>query len=454
MSRPILIVDDDPRVRAIICRMLENAGHQTRAVPSAEDALDVLQKESFPLIITDVSMPGMSGLEFLERLQAMESPPPAIVASGEGTIDRAVRAVQLGALDFLTKPLEKERLVLTVQNALRFSRLASAHAHLKAEMAASSQLVGRSPGMERLRALIAKVAPSDGRVLILGENGTGKELVAAAIHQGSERSEASFVKLNCAAVPENLVESELFGHEKGAFTGAVKSRIGRFELADGGTLFLDEIGDMPAPMQAKLLRVLQEGTFERVGGDHTIRVDVRVIAATNRDMDLLVEEGTFREDLLYRLNVVTLEIPPLRERAEDIEELAQHFLRESPRRGGRQLRLSDAAMQLLCRQPFPGNVRELSNIIERLAILASGELVDEAELELLLPRRRVRRSEAAPPRGGYRSGTPLRELLLESEREILLAAIDDFGGKKVEAATALGVERSHFYKKCRKLGIE
>ena len=436
--------------------MLKNAGHKTHPVPSAEDALEVLQKQSFLLIITDVSMPGgMSGLDFLERLQTMESPPPAIVASGEGTIDRAVRAVQLGAVDFLTKPLEQERLVLTVQNALRFSRLASAHEHLKAEMAAGSQLVGRSPSMERLRALIAKVAPSDGRVLILGENGTGKELVAAAIHQGSERSEASFVKLNCAAVPENLVESELFGHEKGAFTGAVKSRIGRFELADGGTLFLDEIGDMPAPMQAKLLRVLQEGTFERVGGDHTIRVDVRVIAATNRDMDLLVDEGTFREDLLYRLNVVTLEIPPLRERSEDIAELAKHFLRANPRRGGRHLQLSEDALELLSRQPFPGNVRELSNIIERLAILATSDVVDDVELELLLPRRRTRRSETTPPpRGSYRQGVALRELLQEAEREILLAAIDDFGGKKVEAASALGIERSHFYKKCRKLGIE
>ncbi|MBX3274452.1 MAG: sigma-54-dependent Fis family transcriptional regulator [Sandaracinaceae bacterium] len=456
MSRPILLVDDDDRVRHVVERMLASVGHPIRPVASGAEALDAMRRETFALVITDVTMPGMSGLELLEHMRGLEAAPPTVVFSGEATIDRAVRAIQLGAVDFLAKPVERERLVLTVKNALRLSGLAAAHAALAAEAATQRTLVGSSPAMQELRELVARVAASEGRVLILGENGTGKELVAAAIHEGSPRADRPLVKLNCAAVPESLVESELFGHEKGAFTGALKARAGRFELADGGTLFLDEIGDMPAAMQAKLLRVLQEGAFERVGSEHTITVDVRVIAATNRDLDEMVDEGRFREDLLYRLNVVTVHVPPLRERAEDVPELARHFLAKAPPRAGRPLMLTDAALARLCRHDFPGNVRELANFVERLGILAPGPVVDEAEVERLL---RPRRRAAHEPTEGvaaplYRPGVAFKDLESEVERRILIEAIEAHGGAKLDAAAALGIERSHFYKKCRKHGIE
>ncbi|MEZ4337854.1 MAG: sigma-54 dependent transcriptional regulator [Sandaracinaceae bacterium] len=457
MSRPILLVDDDARVRRVVERMLSPLGHPVVPVGSGEEALTALRRETYALVLTDVSMPGMSGLELIEHMHAEQISIPVVVFSGEATIDRAVRAIQLGAVDFLAKPVERERLEVTIKNALRLSGLAAAHEHLKAKLAAHAPtLVGSSAKMQSLRSMIERVAPTEGRVLILGENGTGKELVAAAIHEGSPRSGKPFVKLNCAAVPENLVESELFGHEKGAFTGAFKSRVGRFEMADGGTLFLDEIGDMPAAMQAKLLRVLQEGAFERVGSEHTIHVDVRVLAATNRDLDEMVDEGTFREDLLYRLNVVTLVVPPLRDRAGDVPELVRYFLGRLASQGGRHLELSPGALARLEAHEFPGNVRELSNLVERLSILAAGTVVEEDELAMLLRPRRggapvERAAAAASP---YRRGASLRDLLAETERRILLDAIEAHDGSKPDAASALEVEKSHFYKKCRKHGIE
>jgi len=450
---PVLIVDDDANLRRAVRRTLKLAGHEILEAESAEAALEVLDAQSVALVIADVSMPGMSGLELLERMHSMEDAPPTIMMSGEATIERAVRAVQLGALDFLSKPFEHDRLSITVDNALRFTRLAKAHETLKSEVAAKAEIVGDSPPMQRLRELIAKVAPSDGRVVILGENGTGKELVASAIHEGSARRDAPFVKLNCAAVPGELVESELFGHEKGAFTGAASSRQGRFEVANGGTLFLDEIGDMPPAMQAKLLRVLQEGTLERVGGSRTIHVDVRVIAATNRDLDEMVDDGSFRRDLLYRLNVVTLEVPPLRERPGDIDALARHFLRETgERHGWANLRLTPEALELLRQHDFPGNVRELSNICERIAILASGEEIGADEIGRYLPRGGP--AEAVGGGAAYRRGASLKDLMNDAEKAILEAAIADHDGSKPDAAEALSVDRSFFYKKCRSHGID
>jgi len=450
---PILIVDDEANMRRAVSRTLKAEGYATLEAESAERALEVLDRERVALVLTDVSMPGMSGLELLERLHAMDDPPPTVMMSGEATTARAVRAVQLGALDFLDKPFEHDRLRITVRNALRFTRLSAAHETLKAEVSARAEIVGETPPMRHLRALIAKVAPSDGRVLILGENGTGKELVASAIHEGSARRDGPFVKLNCASVPENLVESELFGHEKGAFTGAVDSRKGRFEMADGGTLFLDEIGDMPAPMQAKLLRVLQEGTFERVGGGRTFHVDVRVVAATNRDLHELVDTGEFRQDLLYRLEVVTLEVPPLRERPGDIGALAAHFLRDvGPRNGWANLRLSPEALEVIQQHDYPGNVRELANICERIAILASNEEVGADEIGRYLPRGRGSVAQGAP--AAYRRGVPLKDLMSEAEKALLEAAIADHDGNKPDAAESLSVDRSFFYKKCRTHGID
>jgi DNA-binding NtrC family response regulator len=349
----------------------------------------------------------------------------------------------------LEKPVHRERLLLTVQNTLRYAQLQEVHGRLQADISYEKSLIGRSPAMARLIGLMTRVAPSDGRVLITGENGTGKELVAAAIHAGSPRSAGPFVKLNCGAVARDLVESELFGHEKGAFTGAVSARKGRFELADGGTLLLDEIGDMPMPMQVKLLRVLQEGQFERVGGGRTLKVDVRVLAATNRDLSAMVRSGEFREDLYYRLNVVTLHIPPLRERMEDLQLLLAHFT--APGRKGHGLQLTADAVEALSEYEFPGNVRELENLVERLAILFPNEIISAVVLRDVLT---TAYDSQKRTRGAlYQRGKTLRQLLHELERGIMVEAIAAHGNSKGAAAHALGTERSHFYKKCRHYGI-
>ncbi|MDD9945850.1 MAG: sigma-54 dependent transcriptional regulator [Myxococcales bacterium] len=444
MAARILIVDDERELRIAFKRMLEKEGFETDVAESASEALELISQASFDLLLTDISMPGMDGLQLLGALREQKDLTPAVVISGVGTVDHALRAVRLGALDFVEKPLHAERLIMTVRNALRYTTLADAHDRLQADMGVGRQLIGEGPAMARLKRLISKVAPSNGRVLITGENGTGKELVAAAIHAGSVRSQAPFVKLNCGAVPENLVESELFGHEKGAFTGAASARKGRFELADTGTLFLDEVGDMPLPMQVKLLRVLQEGQFERVGGSRTMTVDVRVLAATNQDLPGMVQEGRFREDLYYRLNVVSVHVPPLRERAPDIPALVRNFAH------GMRLDITSAGFAALQRYSYPGNVRELQNLVERLSILYGGERVDEEQIESILPAGDPRRHS---PTGLYRKGESLRDLLKNAERQIITEAIAAHGSSKTAAAQALQTERSHFYKKCRQLGI-
>jgi len=449
MTARILIVDDEPDILSALGRMLMNEGHDVDCAASAEDALELLDRMSFDLVLTDLSMPRVDGFELLTRMRQRRDDTPTLVISGAGSVETAVKAIRLGALDFLEKPVHRERLVLTVQNALRFAQLQEVHGRLQAELSYDRDLIGRGPAMQRLLSLVARVAPSDGRVLITGENGTGKELIAAAIHAGSPRSSGPFVKLNCGAVAKDLVESELFGHEKGAFTGAVTARKGRFELADNGTLLLDEIGDMPMPMQVKLLRVLQEGQFERVGGGRTLKVNVRVLAATNRDLSAMVQSGEFREDLYYRLNVVTLHIPPLRERMEDLPLLLAHFT--APGRKGHGLQLTADAIEAMAHYEFPGNVRELENLIERLAILFPNEIISAAVLRDVLttnydPQKR--------PRGAlYQRGKTLRQLLHEIERGIMVEAIAANGNSKGAAAQALGTERSHFYKKCRHYGI-
>jgi two-component system nitrogen regulation response regulator NtrX len=449
MPQTVLIVDDEPDLVGAFSRILDHESYHVERAGSGEAALEILERGGIDLVLLDVCMPNMSGLDVLARIRERGMTVPTIVISGAGTVDLAVQAIKLGAFDFVQKPIHRERLLLTVRNALRYSHLQEAHQQLQADFATGMDLVGEGAAMQRLKALIAKVAPSDGRVLIMGENGTGKELVAASIHAGSSRKQGPFVKLNCGAVPKDLVESELFGHEKGAFTGAIQARKGRFELADGGTLLLDEIGDMPMPMQIKLLRVLQEGQFERVGGSRSIHVDVRVLAATNRDLSAMVEEGTFREDLYYRLNVLTLRVPPLRERREDIPQLVQRFTRPGVKGDG--LQFTEAAIATLQQYDYPGNVRELQNLIERLAILHAGETIDRHHVQEMLS---MTNGKSKAARGAlYQFGSSLKDMMREIERQILVEAIAAHGNSKGAASTALGTERSHFYKKCRQYGI-
>jgi DNA-binding NtrC family response regulator len=448
MAARILIVDDEPELLTVFSRMLTSETYDVETAVSSEAALELLDRGSFDLVLTDLSMPRMDGFELLTRMRQRGDATPTLVVSGAGSVEHAVRAIRLGALDFLEKPIHRERLVLTVQNALRYAQLQEVHGRLQADLGENS-LVGRGPAMQRLQGLLSRIAPSDGRVLIMGENGTGKELVAAQIHALSARRGGPFVKLNCGAVPRDLVESELFGHEKGAFTGAVVARKGRFELADGGSLLLDEIGDMPMPMQVKLLRVLQEGQFERVGGGRTLKVDVRVLAATNRDLGAMVREGSFREDLYYRLNVVTLQVPPLRDRKEDIASLIGHFT--GPGRKGHGLQVTADAVEALKEYEFPGNVRELENLIERFAILFPNELISSQTVREMLAATPVSHKVQRGPI--YQRGRALRELLHELERQIMVEAIAAHGNSKSAAAAALNTERSHFYKKCRQYGI-
>jgi DNA-binding NtrC family response regulator len=448
MTHRILLVDDEPDILTVFQRTLENEELEVEPARTGEQALEMLEKEAYDLVLLDVCMPTMSGLEVLGKLKERGIHIPTVVVSGAGSVDLAVQAIKLGAFDFVQKPIHRERLLITVRNALRYSHLREAHERLQAD-STGGEVVGEGPVMQRLKGLISKVAPSDGRVLICGENGTGKELVAAAIHAGSGRSKGPLVKLNCGAVPKDLVESELFGHEKGSFTGAVASRKGRFELADGGTLLLDEVGDMPMPMQVKLLRVLQEGQFERVGGTRSIEVDVRVLAATNRDLSAMVADGSFREDLYYRLNVLTLRVPPLRERREDIPTLLAHFTRKGSRAAG--LQFSEAALAALQHYAFPGNVRELQNIVERLSILHAGETIQAQHVQEMIT---MSNGKARPTRGNlYEFGSTMRDLLRDIERQIIVEAIAAHGNSKGAAAVALGTERSHFYKKCRQYGI-
>jgi len=448
VSQRILIVDDEPEILTAFARTLEHDGFDVARAEDGEQALEMLERSSFDLVLLDVCMPRVSGIDVLTRMRERNLNMPAIVVSGAGSVDVAVQAVKLGAFDFVQKPIERERLILSVRNALRFTHLQEAHERLQADVV-GVELVGQGAAMQRLKSLIEKVAHSDGRILITGENGTGKELVAAAIHAGSSRAKGPFVKLNCGAVPKDLVESELFGHEKGSFTGALATRKGRFELADGGTLLLDEVGDMPMPMQVKLLRVLQEGQLERVGASRSIEVDVRVLAATNRDLMQMVRDGSFREDLYYRLNVLTLAVPPLRERREDIPLLLSHFTRKGTSAQG--LSFSSEAVKVLQQHDYPGNVRELQNLVERLSILHSGERLDaDHAREVLMMANGKQHADHGPL---YQFGRSMRELLHDFERQVMLEAIAAHGNSKTAAAQALGAERSHFYKKCRQYGI-
>ncbi len=449
MPATVLVVDDERNIQVTLSRALSMEGYSVEVAGGGREALEKIAALPVDVVVMDVRMPDLDGLAVLEKARATRPELPVVIMSGHGSLETVRSAFKLGAFDYLEKPItEKEKLVVAVRNALAMRSLREENAALRRE-AGPRDMVGSGPAMKRLFDVIRRAAPSEGRVLVTGENGTGKELVARALHEQSRRKAGPFVKLNCAAVPADLIESELFGHERGAFTGAVAARRGRFEQADGGTLFLDEVGDMPAAMQAKVLRVLQEGEFERVGGQATLRCDVRVVAATNKDLPAEVKAGRFREDLFYRLNVVPIHAPPLRERREDVPELASRALAEACERNGRRpMRLSREALLALQSHDWPGNVRELRNLVERLAILCDGPEIAAEDVAAVLPDARRPRSDRLRP------GASFHELVEEAEREIILSALDAHQDNVSDTARTLGLERSHLYKKMRALGIK
>jgi len=449
----LLLVDDDANTLASLSRAFRLAGHEATVCDNANRAVELLRSEKFDLIFSDVVMPGKSGLEFLEEIKNAGVKAPVILISGQANIEMAVRATKLGALDFLEKPLSTDKLLVTVENALRLTRLEDENRELKRRLG-KHQLVGSGPAMKKLIAQIDRVASSETRVCLLGETGTGKELVARAIHERSPRRDGPFVTLNCAAVPAELIESELFGHEKGAFTGAAGRHIGKFEQAEGGTLFLDEIGDMPVTMQAKLLRVLEEGEVERVGGDKPVKVSVRVVVATHRNLEELVAQNGFRRDLFHRIYVFPLLLPPLRERSEDFPELVAHFARQvAAQNGWKEKEFSAQAITALQEYGWPGNVRELRNVVERLVLLAEGEKVSADDVQLALPASIGTAGNAGAPGSAGSNGT-LAVRTEAFEKEVLLAELRRHNFHMTNVARALGLERSHLYKKCQQLGID
>jgi two-component system, NtrC family, nitrogen regulation response regulator NtrX len=449
----LLLVDDDPNTLASLSRAFRLEGHEATVCDNAARAVELLRTESFDLILSDVVMPGRSGLELLEDLKKGGVKTPIILISGQANIEMAVQATKLGALDFLEKPLSTDKLLVTVENALHLSRLENENRELRHRLG-KHELVGSGPAMKKLLTQIDRVAASETRVSILGETGTGKELVARAIHEKSPRREHAFITLNCAAVPAELIESELFGHEKGAFTGAAAKHIGKFEQADGGTLFLDEIGDMPVAMQAKLLRVLEEGEIERVGGDKPIAVNVRVVVATHRNLEDLVKQNAFRSDLFHRIYVFPLTLPPLRDRLEDFPELVAHFARQvAAQNVWKEKVFENEAIAELRKYAWPGNVRELRNVVERLVLLAGEDQVSAADVRMVLPSSEQPASGASAGVFSTTSGT-LAQRTEAFEKEVLLAEIRRLNFHMTNVARALGLERSHLYKKCQQLGID
>ena len=445
----LLVIDDEPNILTTVRRALEIEGYAVEVAGSAAAGLTKLAQTEFDLVLLDVMMPGETGIELLPKLRAEHPEVSVVMMSGNATIETAVLATKLGAHDFVEKPLSSDKLLLTVGNALSFAKLRRENAVLRAKSQAEFQMIGASSAMRTIFDKISKTAPTTGRVLITGENGTGKELVARAIHEHSKRADCPFIKLNCAAIPSELIESELFGHEKGAFTGAVTQRRGKFELADGGTLFLDEVGDMNPSAQAKVLRVLQEGELERVGGAETIKVDVRVIAATNKNLAAEIAAGRFREDLYYRLAVVPMELPPLRTRREDIPALVSHFVTQVCAADERRVkRLTPSAMTLIMQHDWPGNVRELKNVVERLVILTGdNDVIGDVDVADALPHVKAVKSS-------YQQGVPFKDLVAAAERDIILAALAANEHHVSNTAKELQLERSHMYKKMRALGIE
>jgi len=462
MSPRILLVDDEANIRKMVSALLESEGFETLEAPNGQAALEVVADDTPDAVLLDLMMPpGPDGLATLEQLKKKAPHVPVVMMSGKANLADAVRATKLGAFQFLEKPLTPEGVLVALRGALELGRTLAENRRLHEQLGHDDPLVGTSSAMDELRAMIARVAPTESRVLITGESGTGKELVASAIHRQSARSGKPFVTVNSAAIPRDLVESEMFGHERGAFTGATERRQGRFELADGGTLFLDEVGDLGAEAQAKLLRVLETGVVERLGGERPFTVNVRVLAATNKDLRHAVGQRQFREDLWFRLNVLPIHIPPLRERPDDIPPLVRHCAVRCAARLGRAVRLDAGALQLLTAYRWPGNVRELANIVERLAILApgGGETITADDVTRVIPHGQDGgRSAIAPTPGGDAAGAApdvaLAEALDQHERELIARALSAARGNVAEAARKLSTDRANLYRRMRRLGIE
>lgn len=449
MARSILIVDDEESIRQTLGGILEDEGYEVYSAEDGSQALIIASEEHPDVILLDIWMPGMDGIATLQRLRENHPPPEVIMITGHGTIETAVQAIKLGAYDFIQKPLDMHKVLITIQNVLNYRRLEQENLFLKQKLEARYTLVGEAPQMQKLKQQIDMVSPANSWILITGENGTGKELVARAIHRQSMRADKPFVEVNCAAIPETLIESELFGHEKGAFTGATNARNGKFDLAHEGTLFLDEIADMSLKTQAKILRVLEEQTFNRVGGSKTLKVDVRVIAATNKNLEEEMKAGTLREDLFYRLNVIPFHVVPLRERPGDVPRLVEYFLSEiAVETNSIKKELTPEALELLGAYHWPGNVRELRNMVERLVILTPARVVTEDDI---------------PDNIHQKAGTVVlptneedsfREAKSRFEKEFIIHKLKKFNGNIAKTAEAIGLERSHLYRKIKNYEIE
>jgi two-component system nitrogen regulation response regulator NtrX len=451
-ANTVLVVDDERNIRRSLEMILEGEGYKVTCAESGEEALDALKETNFQAALLDIFMPGINGIDALKQMKESRPDLAVIVISGHGTVQDAVRATRFGAYDFLEKPLSREKVLLAVTHAIESVGLTQENRTLKKRIEGSYEMIGESDALGVIRDQISRVAPSNGRVLILGESGTGKELIARAIHQNSKRASGPFIKVNCAAIPEELIESELFGSDKGAFTGAIKTRDGKFLQADRGTLFLDEIGDMSLSVQAKVLRALEQGEFERVGGSETIRVDVRVLAATNKNLEAQVSKGEFREDLFFRLNVVPLTAPPLRDRSDDVPLLVNHFHRlYAESNDFRQKDVAPEAMAILKDYSWPGNIRELKNLVERLSIMVQGDRIELSDLPPLEGLDILPKSDSSGPGNlpKISSGLTLREVREHTEQGYIVQALDACGGNVTQAAKTLGIERTNLHKKIK-----
>ena len=453
MPGTLLVVDDEPQILRAVAGVLQDEGFEVLTAPDGETALKMVAAEVPDLVLLDIALPGLDGLEALTELKRQHPLLPVIMVSAYGSVENAVKATRLGAFDFIEKPPNADKILLSVRNALEWARLAEENRRLRQQRAPVKEIIGESAAISRLREKLALVAPTNAAVLIIGENGTGKELVARALHALSRRSHQPLVEVNCAAIPEDLIESELFGHEKGAFTGASSRRRGKFDLAHEGTLFLDEIGDMSLKTQAKILRILEEQRFERVGGGRPIQVDVRVLAATNKNLEEEIAKGRFREDLYHRINVIPLNVPPLRERREDTPLLAAHFLQELSQENGAPAKtFTPAVLEALAAMPWPGNVRELKNFVFRLAILSPFNLVDVADLPLA--------ASGQEPAADYDFIDPFlqvpsfREARALFEKQFLRRKLSECKGNVSLLAEKIGLERSHLYRKLKAYGLE
>ncbi len=452
MNRHILIVDDELDIRKTLAGVLEDEGFNVKSAENGSAALKMIDADPPDLVLLDIWMPGMDGLEVLSRIKEKHSDIAVIMISGHGSIDTAVKATKLGATDFFEKPLSLDEILLTTQNVMNMVTLRSENKRLREQIQAEYEILGSSTAIQMVRDQIERAAPSDGRVLITGENGTGKELVARHIHLLSNRRDKTLIVVNCAAIPEELIESELFGHEKGSFTGAVGKRRGKFDLADGGTIFLDEIADMSLRTQAKILRILQERSFERVGGSEVITVDARVIAATNKNLEALIKEDRFREDLYFRLNVIPIHVPPLRERRDDIACFVEHFMKQYCVNSGLTTRIfTPDALEVLRSYSWPGNVRELKNIVERLVIMTPNKTVSRRDVSQTLKAGDIGDRDGA---GELLESESWREAKAEFERAYLVKKLHEHGGNISRTAEAIGVERTHLHRRIKALEIE